>query len=150
MDAQHQLEIGGVHVGESAIAQDTRIVDEDMNPAPVPQRPFHHGLHLREVGNVATIGHGLAPGGADLVRHRQRGVGLATAVARRPQIVDDDFGAPARQLQCIGTAQAVASPGDDRDLPGEGYGHAKLLLAAMRPCLRRRHSTTCPRALAES
>src|SRR5439155_6659457 len=76
-----------------------------------------------------VVGHRLATGLLDLVDDLLRsGVAAALAVDGPAEVVDDDLGATARQVEGVGAAQAAAGAGDDRDPAVEGdLSHAQLL-----------------------
>ena len=71
MHPQDEFEIRHVHLGEGLVAQDPGVVDENVDPAPVPLRALRHFGDLREVGDVRRIGDRFAAQGADLVNDRE-------------------------------------------------------------------------------
>jgi hypothetical protein len=119
----HGAEIGDVHLREGLVAQDSRVVDEDIDPAPGVDGLLHHGLHRGKVGHRGAVGQGFAPGGADLVHHRlRRRDRAARAVHRAPEVVDHHPGPAGGQGQRMLTSQAAAGAGHD--------GHAAVELNA--------------------
>ena len=116
VDVQHQGEIVEVHLGEGPVAQDARVVDQDVDPAPVRDHTVDHGVDALAVGDAAGPGQGLAARRHDLGRD-----GLAR---RRSQIVDHDLRAISRQRERMTAAQSAARAGDDGHAGPEIDGHA--------------------------
>ena len=102
-----------------------------------------HGRDLLEIRDVGAVGHRDAAGFADFLDHgfrrRQRSAG---AVARAAEIIDDDFGAAARQSQRMRPSKTIARAGDDGDasvkpdchglqFPGSGALSSRHALASI-------------------
>jgi hypothetical protein len=94
------------HVDEEAVAQDARVVHEDVQLAEGVQRRLHQPLGARPFGHVVGVGHGLAAEADDLVHHLLGGDGVG--------VVDHDPGAFTGEEQRVLPAQAPACAGDDR------------------------------------
>jgi hypothetical protein len=114
---EDRVEFVGVHVLERRVPQDPGVVDDDVDPAPVVERGLHDRPAALGAGDRVVVCDRLAPRRRDLVDHRLRGGRAAAgAVDRAAEVVDDDQGTAAGQLQRMGTAQAPAGARDDRDL----------------------------------
>src|SRR5699024_8079421 len=124
----------GLHLGEGLVAQDPGVVDEDVDPAPRVDDAGDHLLHGRLVGDVASVDHGLATGGGDLVDDQLGGGGgPALAVDVSAEVVYDDLGSALCQCEGVGAAEATPGAGDDRDAVGEvDRGHGELLFEVCR------------------
>ena len=69
-----------------------------------------------EVGHVVAVGDRLAARGPDLVDHLAGGPGAAAgAVELAAEVVHDDPGALAGELEGVGPAEPAARAGDDDD-----------------------------------
>jgi len=108
------------HVEAHLVAEDPRVVDEDVEPAERLDRLVHHALGTAPAGAVVTVGDGLAAGGLDLLDDLLRRPSVAAlAGARATQVVDHDRGALAREEQCFLSPDAAPGTRDDRDLAVE-------------------------------
>ncbi len=108
------------HVHEHAVAEDPRVVHEDVEPAVAVDRPLHELLGRAEVGHVRVARHRLAAVGHDLVDDLLgRACVLALSCERAPQVVDDDPRARPRQSERVVTPDAAPGAGHDRHLPLE-------------------------------
>jgi hypothetical protein len=120
VDVEHRLELLLRHVLERRVAQDARVVDDDVDLAERVERRLHDGLAALRRGHRVVVGHGLAAGGLDLVDDLLRcRLGAAGAVGRPTQVVHDDEGASLRQLQGVAAAQPATGARDDRNLAVE-------------------------------
>src|SRR5690606_22948492 len=89
-----------------------------------PHRGIDNGLPARRRGDAVVTGHRLAAPGLDFGDHLVRGRRIATApVDGAARVIDYDPGAEGGQLQRIGTAQATAGTGNDRDAIIETNAH---------------------------
>ena len=104
MHLKHQVEIGHIHLGKALIAQDTGIVDQYVHAAKSLFRLGDHFDHLLIFGNAATIGHGFAASGLDLLNDLRRCVRCACAVACATQIINHHFGAALGEFKGISLA----------------------------------------------
>ena len=128
VDADHGVEVFLGHVEDRRVAQEAGVVDEDVEIAQGVERGLDHRLRVVPIGDVAEVRHGLAALLADLLHHRARGRFVAAAaVAARPEIVDDDARALARERQRLDAAEPVRGARDDRDLAFEIAEHHVLL-----------------------
>ena len=89
---------------------------------------LHHRRGLLEVGDVGAVGDRLAAHRLDLGHDLARpGPSQAPSPApRRAEVVDDDLGALAGELERVLAAQAAAGAGDDRDAALTDAGHCFL------------------------
>ena len=126
MNAQHQFELGELHFGESLVAQDAGVVDENVDASPARLRGLDHRGDLRGIGDIGAIGDGDAAGRLDFARHLERGLRRLAVAA---EIVDDDLGAARGQAQSVTAAEAAAGAGDDGDPSVEPYRHLAAALA---------------------
>ncbi len=113
MDAVHQVPVLGAHLVEAAVAEDARVVDQDVELAVRVERGLDD---LVAVFDGVVVGDRLATGRLDLLDDRVCGAG-AFAFAERgaAQVVDHHFSAAAGQQQRMRSTQAPAGAGDDRD-----------------------------------
>ncbi|MNT41603.1 hypothetical protein D3C72_1779670 [compost metagenome] len=114
MHVDDRIEIVGAHLGEGLVAQDARIVDQDVDAPPDVHRARRHGLHGGAVADVASVGDGVAARGPDLARDR---------LGRAPEVVDHDPAAARRQSQCMAAAQPLTRAGHDGDAFIETNAH---------------------------
>ena len=59
-------------IGEHPVADDARVVDQDVQATERVDRRLDQSLGLRPVGDVRAAGDGFASGGGDLVDHALR------------------------------------------------------------------------------
>ena len=127
MDADHEFEIGGLHLREGLVAQDAGVVDEDVDAAPSLFGAGNHLDHLIIFGDVAAVRHRLAASRADFLDHGERRVGMARAVTGAAEIVDDDLGATLGEFEGVMATEAAAGSGDDGNaiIEADRTGHGK-------------------------
>ncbi len=144
------LLLGGVH--QHPVADEPGVVDQDVETAEGVDRLLHHRRGLLEVGDVGAVGDGLAAERLDLGDDLVRDLGgRALAGARGAEVVDDDLGALAGELERVRAADAPAGAGDDRDASFE-QGHWFSFCTTCRLCATRKaggspppwHSTEAP------
>ena len=105
------------HREDHPVAQDARVVDQDVELAVRRDGQVDEGARGLEVGHVAEVRDRPAARRADLFGDVLRGRGgrLARAVAARAAVVvDDDRRAEPGEFQGFRPAQAAARAGDDR------------------------------------
>ena len=125
----HQAKVGQFHLGKTLVAQDARVVDQDVHTAPGVDRLLHHFLHRVEVGHRGPVGHGLTACGADFVHHRLRGRDrTAHAMHITAQVIDQHLGTPRRQRQGVLLAQTTACACHDGHAAFEIDAHGKTSL----------------------
>lgn len=119
MDGTHQvdvedcLEIFERHIGERLVAQYAGVVHDNVDCTKCSNRIINDAPRFGSVGDRTGIGNGDAARSYYLVHNRLRGVTAAGAVHRPPEVIDNNPCAPARKLQCMGTAKAATRAGDD-------------------------------------
>ncbi len=86
-------------VDQHPVADEAGVVDQDVQPAEGVDRLPHHGLGLREVGDVGAVGHGLAAECLDLGDHLVGGRVSFSTGQRDAEVVHHDPGALAGQLE---------------------------------------------------
>src|SRR5688572_1619261 len=91
---------------------DTRVVDQDVEPAELLDRRVDNGLRIGLLGDVAANGDRLAAGGGDA---GDNGLGALLAGG----IVDDDGRAFGGEGRGDGGADALGCAGDEGDFSGE-------------------------------
>ena len=74
MNVDDELEINWVHFGETLVAQNAGIVDQDVDPAPIAFRFGDHFGHLCELGYAATVGFSRSAQGSYFLDDGQRRV----------------------------------------------------------------------------
>ena len=116
MHLDHRVPFRFHHVHQHAVAQNARVVHEDVERAERLDRLVDHPLGAEEVGDVVGVHHRfpatLLDGAHDFLR---RGFVGADTVAGGAEVVDHDSGAVRREGEGVFTANAAASPGDDGD-----------------------------------
>jgi hypothetical protein len=122
------LEVGGRHLLQGPIAEDARVVDEDVEAsAPLHDRPQHRA-HGGVVRHVAFHGQRRAGLG-----RQRRGIGPIAAL-RVGHEVDHAGRAFGREGPHQPRADAAGAAGDEHDLAGEVHGgRRRALFAARRP-----------------
>jgi hypothetical protein len=136
VDVDHQAEIGDAHLGEAPVAQDTRIIDQDVDPPPAIVHSRNHRRHPSFVGHRCGGHHRLAAHRRDLRNHR---LGWCAR-----EIVDDDLRTVTRQEQRVRPAESAARPRHDRDLSLKLAGllhHQSPIACFCRTLSRERTST---------
>ena len=110
----HCVEVLLGHREDHAVAQDSRVVDQDVEAPPGVDGLLDHLAGCREVGDIGSVDQGLASHGLDLGHHLLgRAEVPAGAVHVTAQVVDDDLGALAGQHQGVFPSDAPSSAGDD-------------------------------------
>ena len=143
MHVHDRLEILERHLGEALVAQDSGIVDEDIDPAPRLHGAVHHVGDFIGPGHVGAMGDRLAAVLRDLVDDRLRRTDRAARAVHRPaQIIDHDFRAARSQCQRMRAAKpcpCARDNGHSAVKPDIAHGcifpwlHLQLLL---RQCVR--------------
>ena len=126
MHIEHLAEIIMAHLHKSLVAQDTGVVDEDVDPAPALLDDGDHLVDRSGIGDAGAIGHGFATQGGDFIDHelcrRQR---TARTVARAAEVINHDFGTAPGQIKRISAAKATTGPGNDGDTIIKTQSHCK-------------------------
>ena len=106
-----------VHVEDHPVAQDARVVHEDVETPEGVDRLLHHVAGAREVGDVVEVGDRLAAAGTDDRGNvvGRRGIGTFPS-CRSAEVVHHDARAGGCEVQRMSSADAVAGTGDDGDL----------------------------------
>ena len=108
------------HVHEHAVAQDARVVDEDVELAECLDRGVDHSLATLPARDVVAVRDRLAAHLLDLVHDLLGRRLVATgAVGVAPEVVDDDLGAFRGKEQRMLPADAAPGTRDDRNAPLE-------------------------------
>jgi hypothetical protein len=120
VDGDHGVPLVLGHVHEHPVAEDPRVVDEDVEAPVALDRAADHMLGSVVVRDVVVARDRLPARGDDLVDDALRGrrVG-ALAAERAAEVVDDDLRARARKGERVLAADAAPGPGDDCDLAVE-------------------------------
>jgi hypothetical protein len=121
-DDRVPLILGGVD--EHPVADESGVVDEDVQPSVRLDGLSHHRLGIREVGHISRIGNRLPTCGNDLLDHLLRGR-FAGALARQrdAEVVDDHLRTMTGELERVSPADASPRSGDDRDPAFEQSSH---------------------------
>tara|TARA_R110002003_G_scaffold193_6_gene14969 strand:- start:5746 stop:6096 length:351 start_codon:yes stop_codon:yes gene_type:complete len=94
------------HVGKSLVAENTSVVDEDVNAAILLNRRLDNRLAVLHISLVANS---LATKLLDFLHN----------VVRVDKIVNDDLRAALSQLQAVDATESSTSTGDERNLACE-------------------------------
>src|ERR1700736_1661618 len=118
MDAEDRVEVLLAHVEDHAVAQDSGVVDHDVELAEVVQRALDDALGGLEIADALEVGARFAAEAADFfdpfLRRRAR---LAGPVEVAAEIVDHDLGSLPGQQQRFFAADTASGARDDRDFP---------------------------------
>ena len=110
----------GRHVVEGLVAQDAGVVDDDVDAAERVERGLHDRRAALGRGDASRCWRPRRRRGLDLVDDvRGRARRRPGAVDRAAEVVDDDPGAAAGELERVRPAEAATGAGDDRDLAVE-------------------------------
>ena len=112
----HRVPLTLGHVDDHPVAQDPRVVDEDVQVAVrvdgLPDEPFR----AVPIGDVLAIHDGVTAHGLDLFDDLHRGTRVtAFAVHVAAEVVDHDLGAFGGEQQRVLTAETARRTGDDRN-----------------------------------
>jgi hypothetical protein len=133
VDADRRVPLVRRHVHEHPVAHRAGVVDQRVEPSERVDRRLDEALCRVPVGDVVVARDGLAAGPDDAVDDLLCGRGvLAAAVERAADVVDDDTGALAGELQGVLGADAAAGAGDDDDATRTDARHAAP--SQMRTC----------------
>src|SRR5437016_2247040 len=114
VDADHGVEVLDAHVEDHAIAQDARVVDNDVDIAKLVDGGLKQVLRAVEVGDVIAVGDGLAAHLADKIDDFAGGAGrAAAAVELGADVVDDDLGTLSGEFEGVLAAEAAARARDN-------------------------------------
>ena len=127
-DSPDGLPVVHRQLGEGLVGPDRGIVDENVDPAELGERPGHHRLDLVPLGDVGNDGERLDAAGLGFPRHGVR-FGLVGAS------VDDDVSALAASVRTIARPMFRPEPVTSAILPSSTRQHAS-----------RRNVTTVARA----
>ena len=117
VDPDDSVEVVLGHREQHLVAQDARVVDEDVELPEGVDRLLDEVLGPVPVGHVVVVGDGLAAVALDDVGHLFGGTLVgALAPDRAPEVVDDDLGPLLGQQERFTPPDSVPSAGDDRDL----------------------------------
>ena len=153
----HCVPFGLFHVHEHAVAEDARVVHDDVEAAERVDRVLDEPAGALEVGDVLAVGDRLSVGGLDLCDHLlgRRQVG-ALARERPAEVVHDHLRAGGGERERVRATDAAARAGDDCDLAAQiGHGAEptgatprRIREVAAQPCRRRARGRTasCRRA----
>ncbi len=128
--ADHRVPGERVGLEDEAVADDRRVVDDDVEPAEALDRERDGGGGGRWTRDALGEGGGAL---AQALRQRLRDRGIAAAaVDRGAEIGDDDRRALRVQQLDDGAADAAAAAGDERDAAVEGAAHRATAAASGR------------------
>src|SRR6202041_1950573 len=104
VDPHHQVEIVGGHVPDRLVANDSRIVDDDVQPAQLRVGTLHGKVDLLLVTDIAEVGNGGATAAFDNRHHFVGDFAGALAGQAGAEVVDDHGGAVLGQFERVATA----------------------------------------------
>ena len=108
MHIEHGTKVSKLHFGEALVPQNTGVVDQDVDPAPLGHGLFDHVGDLVHVGNVGGVGHGFTPRGFYFPDDSQcRLTVLALTVDRASQVIDHHTGTSTGQLDGVTAPQTA-------------------------------------------
>ena len=111
-----RVEVFFGHLDERPVADDARVVDQDVDLAERVDGRLHDALSAVELRDRVVARDGLASERLDLLAHLRRGVLFrAPAVDAAADVVDDDARAFAGHAQHELAADPASGPGDDGD-----------------------------------
>ena len=117
MNAVDQIPVILRHLGKADVAQNARVVDQDVDAPKGVDRGLYN---LVAIFNRVVVGHSLAAHGLDLGDHFVSSCrAFALTGVATTEIVYNDLGATTAQQQCMSAAQAVSRAGDNRNFPIE-------------------------------
>jgi hypothetical protein len=121
---------------KDAVAQDTGVVDENVDAAEGVERRLDDQIGVLRLGDRQGAGDRPAAGACDLLDHGLRRTGIgAGALQARADVVDHDPRAFLRQQQRDASADPATGAGDNGNFPGDNARHRFLT-----PC---RHARPC-------
>src|SRR5690606_10728095 len=116
------------HVHQHPVAEDAGVVDHDVEAAELAQRGPHQPSGRLVVGDVVGVRDRVPAGRPDLLGDGLGGAGVgAGAVPGAPEVVDDDGGSLAGQLDGVGPAYSAGGAGDDGHAPPAQVVHSAVL-----------------------
>jgi hypothetical protein len=113
MDFDHKSKIVNRHLGEGLIAEDTRVVDQDVDTPPFVHGLLDHVFYLRVVSDVCAVANCLTTRCFDF---RDYGFCIGGPAALIAEIIYEDFCPAFRKCQRVAPAQTLASSRDDGHL----------------------------------
>ena len=117
MDSDDGVPLLFGHVKHHAVPEDTGGGDDDVQPSEGVQRKLNQLIASLKLRYIAVVGDGFSAIFADLVDHLLcRGVVETFTIERCADVVNDDSGAKARELQDDPSSDATAATGNDGDL----------------------------------
>src|SRR5260370_23963605 len=121
VDLHDGVEVLGAHREHHSVAEDTGVVDQDVETTEVFEGGADDVSGTLEVSDAAVVGDGLAATRRDHVDYVVGDALAAAAVARHraAEVVDDDLRAVLREEDGLASADAVSGAGDDRHLAVE-------------------------------
>src|ERR1700744_3278185 len=115
VDRYHRVPLRFLHAGDKRIAQDSRVIDQDVEATELVDRLSHNTFRTTPGGDVLGVDDGGAAGGGDLSGHLVGWPGVgALAFVAAAEVVDDDLGPFFGEQQCVFATDAAARAGDDR------------------------------------
>jgi hypothetical protein len=124
VDGDHGIPLVLGHVHEHPVAEDSGVVDEDVEPAELVDRLPHEALRPGEAGDVLAIRRRLAARGADLLHDLLRGARVRS-LAGEPgaEVVDHELRSGPGEGERVRAADPAPGARDDRDLAAQ-IGHS--------------------------
>ena len=116
VDRDHCVPLRFLHAGDKRIAQDSRVVDQDVEATELVDRLLHNAFRAAPGGDVLGVDDGGAAGRFNLFGYlvRRPGVGALAFVAAA-EVIDDDLGPFFGEQQRVFAPDAAARAGDDRN-----------------------------------
>src|SRR6202035_1325563 len=111
------------HVPDGAVADDARVVDEDVDAAELVPGPGEHPVDVGIVADVTEVGDGPAAAALDHLHDPGSVVTLARTVDPTAEVVHHDGRPVPGELDRVPAPDAVSRASDDGDLSLQQPGH---------------------------
>ena len=98
MDVHDQIPVVQGHFFEALVAENARIVDQDVDGAEFRDGIINNGFCPFAAGHRRFVGDGDAPGLSDFIDHHVGHIAGTNAIAAAAQVIDHDLGAALSEL----------------------------------------------------
>jgi hypothetical protein len=116
VDRDDEVPVLDIHLEHALVAEDARVVDEDVDPAEAVDRRLHYLLGAVPLGDAVVVRHRLAARRLDLVADLLCGSGVRSlAFHRAAEVVYYNLRSTARKKKGVSAAEASAGPGNNRN-----------------------------------
>ena len=128
MHVKHQTKIAQCHFAEAFVAQNARVVNQNIDAAPRVNRSSNHGGNGDFISHRSVIGNSRSTCGTYLIDHPIGGGQRSIASPRcgEAKIIDYDFRATRGECERVLSAEAAASAGNNGHFAVKTNTHAVL------------------------